>query len=159
MNISTFLWTAFWAFLPISELRGAIPFAVANGMPLPAAFVYCVAINALVAPAAWIFLVFFHKILYRWKFYARIFDRLVRRARVKVSAVVEKYGYLGIMVFVAIPLPLTGAWTGILGGWVLGMEPKKLLPAAMLGVFIAGCIVSLIVFSGTTALSFFLKRV
>ncbi|MCK7460804.1 MAG: small multi-drug export protein [Sphingobacterium sp.] len=77
MELSTLLTTVFLSFLPISELRGAIPYAVARGVPLPAAFVLAVACNVLVAPFAFLFLGTLHGLLHRWGFYARLFDRIV----------------------------------------------------------------------------------
>jgi uncharacterized membrane protein len=62
------------------------------------------------------------------------------------------------MVFVAIPLPLTGAYTGALGAWVLGMERGKSMLFIALGVALAGIIVSLVYLLGVHALDFFLKR-
>ncbi len=159
MKPSTLAWTAFWSLVPISELRGAIPFAVSQGMGILPAFLFCTAVNALVAPIAYLFLSSVHALLYRWKFYASLFDRFVARARAKLHAGVEKYGYLGIFIFVAIPAPLTGAWTGTLGGWVLGMKPWKVMLAVACGVLAAGVIVSLVVAFGVEALSFLLKRI
>ncbi|MCX7025506.1 MAG: small multi-drug export protein, partial [Spirochaetes bacterium] len=94
----------------------------------------------------------------RWKFYRSVFDRFVLRAREKVGGKVEKYGYWGIFVFVALPLPFTGAWTGTLGGWVLGMRPARVMAAVALGVLAAGIIVSLVIYFGVGALSFLIKR-
>lgn len=147
------------ALLPISELRGAIPFAVARGMPILEAFFIAVACNALVAPLAFIFLETFHKLFYRWKFYAGLFDRFVERSRHKVHAQVERYGYLGIMIFVAVPLPITGAWTGTLGAWILGLGRRKTIIAVAGGVIISGIIVSVIVGFGVEALGFLIKHV
>jgi len=152
-------WAAFLSLTPISELRGAIPYAVANGMALLPAALWCVAWNALAGPIAYLFLSSVHKLLYRWKRYASFFDRFVERARAKVHESVEKYGYWGILVFVAVPLPLTGAWTGALGAWVLGMDRKKSMLAVAGGVLVAGVIVSLVVGLGVGALSLFLKKV
>ncbi|MBU0927495.1 MAG: small multi-drug export protein, partial [Spirochaetes bacterium] len=100
-----------------------------------------------------------HKLFYRWGFYARVFDRFVAKARAKVHEKVERYGYLGIMLFVAVPLPITGAWTGVLGAWILGMDRKKTMLAVAAGVLVSGVIVSLVVGFGVEALSLFIKRV
>ena len=155
----TLIITVGLSFLPISELRGAIPFAVARGMPLLEAAAIAVACNALVGPVAFAFLETFHKLFYRWGFYARVFDRFVAKARAKVHEKVERYGYLGIMLFVAVPLPITGAWTGVLGAWILGMDRKKTMLAVAAGVLVSGVIVSLVVGFGVEALSLFIKRV
>jgi len=157
MDPATLLITIFLSFLPISELRGAIPFAAARGIPLFQAAAIAIVCNALVGPVALVFLETFHKLLYKWAFYAGIFDRFVAKARVKVHTSVEKYGYLGIMIFAAIPLPMTGAWTGTLGAWILGMDRRKTMLAVAAGVAIAGVIVSLVVGLGIGALSIFTK--
>ena len=157
------LFTAVLSFMPISELRGAIPFAIANGMPWYIAFTYAVVLNSLVVPACWIFLATFHKLFYgttpekgmHW--YRVFFDRFVERARQKLSSNFEKWGWLGIIVFVAIPLPLTGAWTGTIGAWVLGVSKKRTILAVVIGVFIAGIVVTAVVMMGIEALNFFVN--
>lgn len=159
MTPDTFLWAALLSLTPISELRGAIPYAVANGLPLIPAALWCVAWNALAGPVAFLFLGTFHRLFYRWKPYASLFDRFVERSRAKVHAGVEKYGYWGITLFVGIPLPLTGAWTGALGAWILGMDLKKSILAVAAGVLMAGVIVTLVVGLGVGALSFLIKTV
>jgi uncharacterized membrane protein len=71
---------------------------------------------------------------------------------------VERFGYVGLAVFVAIPLPLTGAYTGAIGAWVLGMIRWKSILAIAVGVALAGVIVSAVYLLGIQALYFFLKR-
>jgi uncharacterized membrane protein len=154
-----FFWTAFLAFLPISELRGAIPFAIANGVPWYIAYPYAAAMNALVAPACWIFLSTLHRLFLRMNWYGRFFNRFVERARTKLQGGVEKWGWLGVAVFVAIPLPVTGAWTGTLGAWVLGLRRGRTLAAVVLGVICAGLIVTAVVSLGVQAFSLFIKQV
>ncbi|MDR1972741.1 MAG: small multi-drug export protein [Treponema sp.] len=159
MRPLVFFWTAFLAFLPISELRGAIPFALANGVPWYIAYPYAVSLNALVAPVCWLFLSTLHKLFLRMGWYERFFNRFVERARRKLQAGVEKWGWLGIAVFVAIPLPITGAWTGTLGAWVLGLPRRRTLLAVVLGVLCAGIVVTLVFSLGIRAFSFFIKQV
>jgi len=159
MDPVTLFWTAFLAFLPVSELRGALPFAISRGMPPLWAYVYTVGLNALVAPACWIFLSTFHKLFLRMGWYRTFFDKFVEKARKKVHSGVERWGWLGIAAFVAIPLPITGAWTGTLGAWVLGLGKRKTMAAVILGVAIAGGIVLVVVVLGLQALDLFVKRV
>jgi uncharacterized membrane protein len=90
--------------------------------------------------------------------YRVLFDRFVNRARKKLEKGVEKWGALGVAVFVAIPLPMTGAWTGTLGAWVLGLPKRKTLPAVILGVTVAGGIVTAVMFLGRGAFSVFIKE-
>jgi len=156
---SVYFLTAFWSLMPISELRGAIPLALASGWPWWQAWLWCVGFNALVGPVAYAFLATAHRVFYHWGFYAGLFDRLVERARLKVHDKIEKYGYLGIALFVAIPLPITGAWTGVLGSWILGLSRRKTMLAVIVGVMISGTIVTLVVALGLQALSIFTKHV
>jgi len=145
MNPTTLLFSALLSLLPISELRGAIPFAVLREMDVIQAALICTAINALVPLLAFLFLSTFHKLLYRFAWYRGFFDRFVEKARLKVHRKVEKYGYWGLLIFVAIPLPVTGAWTGTLGAWILGMDRKKASIAIVGGVIVAGIIVAILV--------------
>jgi uncharacterized membrane protein len=159
MDAVTLFWTAFLTFLPISELRGAIPFAIARGMDWRWAYLYAVGLNALVAPACWVFLSTFHKLFLKMNWYRSFFDRFVEKARGKIHAGVENWGWFGIAVFVAIPLPITGAWTGTLGAWTLGLSKKKTMLAVILGVAGAGVIVTAVVVLGAHAFDIFVKRV
>jgi uncharacterized membrane protein len=159
MSIMNYLWAGALSLLPISELRGGIPYAMAVGAPWWLAFLYCTAVNALAGPIALLFLNSVHALLYRVTAYKAFFDRFVERARAKVKEPVDKYGYWGLMVFVAIPFPLTGAWTGALGGWFLGMDRRKTMLFVALGVLVAGVVVTLVATLGIGALSFFLKKV
>ena len=147
------------ALLPISELRGAIPYSLANEVPVGVAFLFCVALNALVGPLVYIFLSTVHKLLAKMGWYLRLFDRIVARARRKVEEKVARYGYLGLVLFVAIPLPITGAYTGTLGAWILGMDRRKTFLAVFVGVIIAGTVVTAVTYLGIEALSFFVKKV
>jgi len=166
MNLAaTLSFTALLSFMPISELRGAIPFAILHGIPWYWAYLYCVVLNALVAPVCWIFLVTLHILLYgineeegfRW--YKNLFNRFVEKTRNKLSGKIEKWGWLGIAIFVAIPLPVTGAWTGTIGAWILGISKKRTMAAVILGVAIAGAIVTAIVVFGKGAFNFFIKKI
>ena len=60
----------------------------------------------------------------------------------------SKYGRLGLIPFVAIPLPFTGAWTGILAAWIFDIHPKKAIPMLTIGVIISGIIVTTLVYLG-----------
>jgi uncharacterized membrane protein len=152
-------WTAFLSFLPISELRGGIPFAIAHGIPWYGAYFFAAGMNALVAPACWLFLSTLHRLFLKTAWYERLFNRFVERAREKLRTGVEKWGALGVAAFVAIPLPITGAWTGVLGAWVLGIGKRKTLSAVILGVMAAGAIVTAVVMLGVQAFNIFIKKV
>jgi uncharacterized membrane protein len=157
MSLRTILVTVALCLLPISELRGGLPYALSNDVALPVAYLICIGANALVAPLVYLFLSSLHRLLERWQLYRRFFARIVERSRRKVHAKVEKYGYAGLILFVAIPLPITGAYTGTLGAWILGMNRRKTILAVFAGVIIAGIIVATVFTLGIKALYFFLK--
>lgn len=163
MNIPVLVWSIIWSMIPISELRGGIPYAYfnkitfGNGYDIYVAFAVCVAANILLGPIVIIFLSTINKLLVRWKPYKDFFERFVERARNKVHKQVEKYGYLGLAVFVGIPLPVTGAVTGALGAWVLGMNKVKSCIAIAYGVLIAGIVVSIVVLGGEHTFNFIFR--
>ena len=158
-DVAIILGTIFLSFLPISELRGAIPFAMANQVPWYTAFAIAVFCNALVAPVCWIFLSTLNKLFLKMNWYKKFFENFIERARNKLHKNVERWGWLGIAVFVAIPLPVTGAWTGTLGAWVLGLSKRRTMIAVIIGVICAGAIVTAVMLLGIKALNVFIKRV
>lgn len=156
MNID-YLITAGLSLLPVSELRGAIPYAYFSGIPLFSSFVISVLSNMLVPLIGFVFFATLHKVFLSIPIYRRFFENTLERTRKKIQGKVEKYGIWGLMLFVAIPLPITGAWTGTLGAWILGLDKKKSTLAIMAGVLISGVIVSLIILTGKGINSIFVK--
>ena len=147
-----------FSLLPISELRGSIPLGLSYGLPLSLVFPIAVLSNALVFPVCYFFLVFIHKLLTKFTLYRKTFDYFLERTRRKIGPKVEKYGYLGLTLFVAIPLPVTGAYTGTLGAWFFKMKKRKSFLAVLLGVFIAGIIVSIVSVFGIHIFDIFIKK-
>ena len=159
MTPSELLITALLSLAPISELRGAIPYAIVNNANPVFAYFYCVFFNSLIAPLFYLFILTIHKLFFKLAWYRKLFEKFITRARDKIKKGVEKYGYFGIMLFVAIPLPLTGAYTGTAGAWVLGLEKRKTILAVTAGVVISGIIVSLVLYFGIETFSFVTKKV
>ncbi len=128
--------------LPFSELRGGIPLALLLGYNPLEAYVIAVAGNLLPVPILIYFLNDLVGIAERvpplWRIYRAIVGRVERK-----KEFVEKYGYIALTLFVAIPLPVTGAWTGSLIAFLLGLEKKKAIAFISLGVSIAGVVVLL----------------
>ncbi len=145
--------------LPISELRGGIPYAYLSGYPIWLAYVVCVSANFFVGPLVFLFLNTLHRLMIKWQFYDRLFSRFIKRVRVRTSHLIEKYGFWGVTIFVAIPLPVTGAYTGTVAAWLFGLDRKKSLLAVLVGVCIAGLVVSFIIYFGVEGLEFFIKKI
>ena len=144
-----FIFTFLVSMIPIVELRGGIPFGVALGLPYPVAFVASVIGNILPAP----FIIVYIRRIFQWMRQRMpkldgMVDALERKAHLKGDKV-SRYKYLGLMLFVGIPLPGTGAWTGALAAAFLDMPLRKAMPSIIAGVILAGCIMT-----GLTSLGF-----
>ncbi|MGC8811635.1 MAG: COG2426 family protein, partial [bacterium] len=126
-----YLWVFLMAATPIWELRGSIPTGMfAMHLPWPEVFIISLLGNVFPVPFILLFLDPVSKLLSRIKLFARILNWVLLRTR-RQSALVEKYERIGLMLFVAVPLPGTGAWTGALIAFLLGMSFKKaFLPIA-----------------------------
>ena len=136
------VFTMLVSMIPIVELRGGIPFGVALGLPYYLAFPAAVIGNIIPTP----FIIVYIRRIFKWmRRYLpklnRLVDKLERKAHLKGQKV-SRYQYLGLWLFVAIPLPGTGAWTGSLAAAFLDMRLKKAMPAVILGVLTAGCIMT-----------------
>lgn len=157
--MNSLFWTILLSMSPVSELRGGIPYALSQGYGLKEAFILCVLANILAAVIIMFFLTFLHNSFINFKFYRKTFDYFIERTR-KRSEKVQKnmgvLGYLALCFFVAIPLPITGAWTGTLIAWLLGLDKIKSLAAIALGVIIAGVIVSFVSLGVINFLAFIL---
>ena len=143
---------------PISELRGGIPLAIVSGLSPILAFLICTLANIVIIPIVFVFLNTINILLLRIPSYSTFFHKTLERSRNKIHKSIEKYGYLGLAIFVAIPLPFTGAYTGVLGAWALGMNKKKSFASIALGVIIAGVIVTIVSYYGISILSIFIKK-
>jgi len=149
------LLTMLVSMIPVIELRGGLPFGVALGLPYYLAFPAAVVGNLIPAP---FIIVYIRRVFGLMRKYLPrlngLVDNLEKKAHLKGKKV-QKYQYIGLWLFVAIPLPGTGAWTGCLAAAFLGMRLKKAMPAVVLGVLTAGCImlglthVGINLFSGT----------
>lgn len=129
--------------IPVVELRGAVPVGVYFGLPVWEAAVISVIGNMIPVP----FIIAFIRVIFDWmrkhvKFMTGIIDKLEARAN-KKSETVKTGEFIGLMLFVGVPLPGTGAWTGALIAAMLNMRLKRAIPPILLGVIIAGIIVSL----------------
>ncbi len=134
--------------LPIFELRASIPVAIQIlELPWPYAFLLAIIGNMLPVPFILLFLESAAKLLSRIAVMKRFFDWLFERARNR-SGLIHKYKSLGLILLVAIPLPVTGAWTGSLVAVFLGIGFKQAFFSIFAGVIIAGIIVTCLTLLG-----------
>lgn len=143
----------FCSLLPIIECRGAIPLGCGLGLPWWQTFLLSATGNLLPVP----FILLFIRAILRWmektriKFLNRFAGWLHKKVE-KHKGTIEKYSYVGVALFVAIPIPGTGAWTGSLIAAMLDMDWKKSTLAAVCGVFVACTIMTVISYGIKAAL-------
>lgn len=140
--LSTFL----MSMVPVIELRGAIPFGYALGLPLPLVIAVSIIGNLIPIP----FIILFIRKIFEWlrnknEKLNTMVCKLEDRAMSKADTV-KKYTFWGLLIFVGIPLPGTGAWTGALIAALLEVRFKIALPAITLGVICAAIIMSILSF-------------
>jgi len=130
------------AALPIVELRGALPVAI-NLFNFSWYYAFLLAIigNLLPVPFILLFLDTASRLLSKVAFFERILKWLFERTR-RRGKIIERYERIGLMLFVAIPLPVTGAWTGSLAAVLFGLKFKHAFLSIFIGILIAGVIVT-----------------
>jgi len=140
----------FTAASPLVELRGAIPLAIlVYKFSLIKSFVISVLVNILpILPILYFLEGISNFLSKRFLFFERFFKWLFQRTRRKFQDSYLKWGKLALVIFVAIPLPLTGAWTGSLAAFLFGFKKKEAFWLIVLGVLIAGIIVSFLTILG-----------
>lgn len=141
--------------LPVVELRGAIPFGVGLGMDWRAVYLISVIGNMLPVP----FIILFFRPIINYLKKTRIFGKLATKLHdrsLRKSATVTKYKVFGLFLFVMIPLPGTGAWTGSAIAALLDMRLKDAIPAIFLGVLCAGILMMGISYGFGTLFAHFL---
>ena len=147
----------FCSMLPIIECRGAVPLGFLLGLEWWQTALLSLVGNLLPVP----FILLFIRAILKWmrnssvKLFSRIAVWLDGKIE-KHKGGIEKYSYLGVLIFVAVPLPGTGAWTGSLIASVLGLDPKKSFLAAIGGVVIATAIMTVLMYCGFGTLLGFL---
>lgn len=126
--------------VPWIELRGSIPLGLAWHLPWPLVFVVTVAVNALMFIPAFLMLHVFYD---HWFSHIPVVQRWVEGVRRRGQASIDRYGVLGLAIFVAVPLPGTGAYSGTLLAFLMNLPFTKAFLAVGLGVVGAGVLVML----------------
>lgn len=153
LSLKNYLWVFFLSMLPVLELRAAIPIGATLGLEWVANYLICVIGNMIPVP---IILLFVRHVLEWMKKIPRL-DKIalwVENKAQKNTPKVQKYASLGLLIFVALPLPGTGAWTGALVAAMLDMRMKYAIPSIFCGVLIAGLIMSLASYGLVSFLTF-----
>ncbi len=136
----------FVSMLPLVELRGAIPYSVIFGLDFLPSYIVCIIGNMLPVP----FIFFFARRILEWgadkKYIGKFFSFCLEKGHKGGTKLQQKAGkglFVALLLFVGIPLPGTGAWTGTLAASILDMDFKTSVIAVMLGVILAGVIMAL----------------
>lgn len=146
-----YLWVFFVSMVPLVELRGAIPISQGLKLPVAASFIIAIIGNMLPVPVIYLFA---RKVLV-WgadkpligKFFSWCLEKGEKGGK-KLQAKAGKGLFIALLLFVGIPLPGTGAWTGTLAASILDMDFKSTVAAVMLGVLLAGVIMMVISVAG-----------
>lgn len=144
--LKKYLWILFVSMVPIIELRGAIPISQGMGLPIVPSYIICIIGNMLPVPVIYLFA---RKVLI-WGcdkpviggFFSWCLEKGEHGGQ-KLQAKAGRGLFLALLLFVGIPLPGTGAWTGTLAASILDMDFKTSILAVMLGVLLAGVIMML----------------
>ena len=141
--LKKYLWICVISMVPLIELRGAIPVAVGMGLPLLPSYVIAVLANMVPVP----FIYLFARKVLEWgadkPIIGKFFSWCLTKGEKGGKKLQEKAGrglFVALLLFVGIPLPGTGAWTGTLAASILDMDFKSSVLAVMLGVLLAGII-------------------
>lgn len=145
-----FFYAVILTILPVTELRAGLPlaigFAIDNNIPIFLISSTIILINILLIFFIFYFLDNIHIKLMNIRFYKKTYEKFLKRFQKKVDKIEKKYnslGFIALILFVSVPFPGTGAWSGSLVSWILGLERKKSILAISIGVTIAGILVIL----------------
>lgn len=146
--LSLLLQTFFISLAPLGEARVGIPFGMLHGLNPILVYVVGTSANLLVFPIFSFLLDNFDKKLWKYPFYRRRSVNLMRRAKQGVGMKIQKYGFWGLMVFVMIPLPFTGAYMGVVAARVLSVKRSSAFKAITIGIIISSTLIAMTTYLG-----------
>lgn len=149
---TTFLTTFLLSISPLGEARVGIPYGALQGIPVIYAFLVGWLANLLVFPLFFKSISVSNKALWSNRAYKKFAIFLSRRAKKNTGKNIQKYGVWGLMVFVMIPLPVTGSYVGTLAAYILRMDYKKSFIAVTVGVTISSMIIASGMYLGVSSL-------
>ncbi|WP_192349365.1 small multi-drug export protein [Algoriphagus sp. Y33] len=130
-----------WSISPFGEAKVGIPYALLKGVNIYLAFLCCFLANVLIFPIMNFFFDVINRYFLKWYYYKKAAIFVGRRAKAGAGKNVKKYGFWGLMVFVAMPFPGTGVYVGTIAAYLFGLERKKAFFANAIGIFISCVIV------------------
>ena len=136
------LFTFLISFSPFGEARAGIPYGELNGLPIMLVFIVGLVANLLVFPIFYKSIELANKPLWKNPLYKKTALYLALRARTKTKEVIKNYGVWGLMIFVMIPLPVTGAYIGTIAAFIFGISYQKSLIAISSGITISSIMVA-----------------
>ncbi|MFP4524229.1 MAG: COG2426 family protein [Candidatus Woesearchaeota archaeon] len=135
--------------LPTLELRASIPFLLlATDLPAIPFLLAIVIANILLGFVLYELVDLLIGLARRWPWFDRWFSKVVLRAQRRIQRSIDRYGEFGVAAFIAIPLPGSGVYTGALGAYLLGVKRRDFYLASIIGVLVAGSLVTLITLVG-----------
>lgn len=139
--------------IPALELRASIPYGILGSerwgitpglMSWPVVVLVCVAVNILLGLAVFWVLTPILRWLERFAWFRRLVEPLLQRAQTRLKPYVDRYGEIGVALFIGVPLPGSGVYTGAVGAFLLGLNRRKFIVANVVGVLIAAAAVTAI---------------
>lgn len=144
--------------VPGLELRASIPYGIISlDMSWTLVVLICVVANALLGPIVFLLLKWFVVFVRKIDFLDRLYQKAIVRTQKKIRVYVDKYGVWGLAVFIGIPLPGSGSYTGALGAHILGLDFKKFIIANIIGVIVAAFAVTIVTLTGSGLFDLFVK--
>jgi uncharacterized membrane protein len=129
---------------PLLELRASIPFGIGIKIPLMIVLITAILTNIILGPLVYIFLNKFVHLFTRYKLFRVPYNKVIKRTQKRIQKKVEKYGEFAIALFIAVPLPGSGSYTGALAAHIIGLSYKKFIISNIIGVLISAIIVTLV---------------
>ena len=130
-----------WSISPFGEAKVGIPYGLVSGLNKYLVFVICFLTNVLVFPLMLLFLDNVNRHLVKWTPYKKAAINIARRAKIGSGNVIQKYGFFGLIFFVMLPLPGTGAYAGTIATYMFKIERGKAFLANTIGIFFSSLIV------------------
>lgn len=132
-------------FLPFLELRASIPYGIfKTDIHWALVFILAIVSNILLSFFVYIFVNYIMHLFLRIKYIKKLYDKYVSRTQNKIEPYINKYGKIGLALFIGVPLPGSGVYSGGLAAYLLGFNLKDYIKASIVGVIIAGIIVTIL---------------